>query len=125
MSRLQVIGALIVIFLVAPSLFCRDVILEFKGAYFLPTSSRFRDCYKGGALYGPELTVQLCHNKHWYGFASVDYFQKKARSLSICDSTKLILVPLAIGAKYFVPIKDWMHLYLGLGFQPVYIKTKS
>jgi len=107
------------------SLAARDVILEFKGAYFLPTNSRFKDCYKGSALYGPELTVQLKENKNWYGFASLDYYKQKGRFLSRCDSTKLRLLPLAIGVKYFIPIRDRANFYFGLGFQPVYINQKS
>lgn len=105
----------------------RDVILEFKAAYFLPTSSVFKQIYRhGGVLYGPELTVQLCDNKNWYGFASVDYFQKKGHSLGLSDATKVSLLPLGIGLKYFAPIVcDCADFYLGLGFQPVHVHTKN
>lgn len=114
------------LFLITP-LCARDVILEFKAAYFLPTDSVFKHIYhNGSALWGPELTVQLCENKNWYGFASIDYFQKHGRSLGLCDATKVSLLPLGVGLKYFVPVWcDRADFYLGLGFQPVYVRTKN
>lgn len=126
--KLSLATSCITTLILSISLCARDVILEFKAAYFLPTDSVFKRIYhKGGALYGPEFTVQLCDdNKHWYGFASVDYFQKKGRSLGLCDFTKVSLVPLSIGLKYFTPIVcDCADFYLGLGFQPVYVRTKN
>ncbi len=125
MIQFHRVGILYVTLLGASTIFCRDVIVEFKGAYFLPTNSTFKGCYKGSALYGPELTVQLCDNKNWYGFASIDYLKQKGRPLSRCDSTTLRLLPMAIGIKYFVPIHNRVNLYLGLGFEPVYINKKS
>lgn len=118
---------LIPVFFVVP-LLARDIILEFKGAGFFPTNECLKDIYgRSGALWGPELTFQLlCNNHNWYGFASIDYFQKKGRSIGLCDETKLKLVPMALGLKYmrslFCDRTDW---YLGLGFQPVHISTNN
>jgi opacity protein-like surface antigen len=104
-------------------LFCRDVLLEFKASYFYPTSSCTRDIYgRGGALYGPEVTFQLCQERNWYGFASADFLSKKGHSVGLCEPTKMDIVPLAIGLKYFVPF-CYGDFYLGLGFQPVHLKT--
>jgi outer membrane protein W len=105
----------------------RDVILEFKAAYFLPTDSVFKQIYhNGSALCGPEVTFQLCNNKNWYGFASIDYFQKKGHSIGLCDFTKVSLLPFGVGLKYFVPILcDRADFYIGLGFQPVYVRTEN
>lgn len=100
MPKFQIIPALIGAFF-AFSLFARDKILEFKGAYFLPTDSRFKDCYKGSALYGPEFTFQLREHKNWYTFVSIDYFKQTGRLLSTCDSNTVRLLPLAVGIKYF------------------------
>lgn len=103
----------------------RNVILEFKGAYFLPTNHAFKKIYhKGGALYGPEVTVQWCDDTNWYVFASLDYFQKKGHSVGLDDVTRVRLIPLAIGLKYFVPI-DCLDFYAGLGFQPVNVRTHN
>lgn len=105
------------------SIFCKDVFIEFKGACFLPTNSCVRNIYgKAGPLYGPELTFQLCENKNWYGFASLDFLTKNGRSIGLCDRTKMHLMPLGLGLKYFVPF-CFGDFYMGLGFQPVLLKT--
>lgn len=103
----------------------RDIRLGFKGSYFLPTSSRFRHCYKGSALYGPEFSIQIKECKNWYAFASLDYFKQKGRCLSLCDSTTLRMVPLALGVTYNVCLCKRVDLYTGLGFQPVYLRKKD
>lgn len=108
------------------SLVARDILLEFKGAYFKPTGDRFKHIYKGGALYGPELTVQLsdCY-ENLYGFFSVDYYSKKGHSIGLATPTKINLLPIGVGLKYFFPI-CWCYdidFYVGLGFQPVRVHT--
>lgn len=106
--------------------FCRDTILEFKGAYFLPTNHTFRQAFdNGSAIYGPELSVQLKNDAQWYGFASIDYFQKRARYLGVLDSTRLRMLLFAIGLKYFIPVSERVNLYLGAGAEPAYVLTKS
>jgi opacity protein-like surface antigen len=108
------------------SLAARDILLEFKAAYFLPTDSDMRHIYNnGGALYGPEVTFKLGDSANWYGFASIDYFQKNGRSLGLCDTTQVSLLPLGIGLKYMASYCGWRHFYVGLGFQPVYLKTEN
>lgn len=116
---------LVFVFINLP-LIARDVLLEFKGAYFKPTGDRFKHIYKGSALYGPELTVQLSEcNEHWYGFLSVDYFRKKGHSIGFNTQTIVTLLPIGIGVKYFIPSCwcDNADFYLGLGFQPVRVHT--
>lgn len=106
------------------SVVAHDILLEFKGAYFHPTSSRFRKIYHGGALYGPELTFQLCDE--WYGFASADFFHKKGLSIGLETSTSICLVPIGFGLKYLRPscfeCIDW---YVGLGFQSVNVSIEN
>ncbi len=104
----------------------RDILLEFKGAYFKPTGKHFKHIYKGSALYGPELSVQLSEcNEHWYGFFSVDYYRKKDHSIGLNNPTKVTLLPIGIGVKYFTPACwcDNTDFYVGLGFQPVRVHT--
>lgn len=111
------------LFFMCMPLFCRDVLVEFKTAYFLPTNSCVRHIYgNGGALYGPEVTFQLCEDKSWYGFASADFLSKTGHSVGLCDRTKMYIVPLALGVKYFVPF-CYGDFYAGLGFQPLHLKT--
>jgi opacity protein-like surface antigen len=121
---------MLVIFSWLPSILGRDVIIEFKGAYFLATGHNFKEIYRDGALYGPELTVQLSDNNtcwsNFYGFASIDFLQKKGKSIGLCNPTKVRLIPLGFGLKYFYPLcSERVDLYVGLGFQPVHVQTKN
>lgn len=103
----------------------KDILLEFKGAYFHPTSSCFNAIYGGSTgLFGPEVTFSLCSNSHWYGFASVDYMSKTGRSIGLCNSTKMSYLPLAFGVKYFISHCRY-DFYLGLGFQPTRLRTTN
>lgn len=104
-------------------LISKDVLLEFKGAYFHPASSCFKAIYGSNtALFGPEVTFSLCSNSHWYGFASVDYMSKTGHSIGLCNATKVSLLPLALGVKYFISHCRY-DFYLGLGFQPTRLRT--
>jgi len=118
---MAVIAIITLLPLCAEDFFCgRDVLIEFKGAYFLPTGSRFRKIYGGSALYGPELTVQLFEECNWYGFLSVDYYHKKGHSIGLHTPTKISLLPIGVGLKYFVPsCYECADFYVGLGFQPI------
>lgn len=104
----------------------RDILLEFKAAYFLPTHTIFKKVYHGGALFGPELTVQLCDTAKWYGFFSIDYLRAHGHSLGLCTPTKVQLVPLAFGAKYFMPsCFECLDCYAGLGFEAMNVRTQD
>ena len=116
---------LITLLLVTSSLACRDILLEFKGAYFLGTNSIFRKIYDhGGALYGPEVTFNLGCHENLYGFASIDVLQKHGRSIGLCSPTKVTLIPLGLGLKYLIPF-CYGDFYVGLGIQPTYVRTKD
>lgn len=108
------------------SLMARDIFLEFKGAYFRPTNCVFKHIYhNGGALFGPELTVQMCEDRNWYGFFSVDYFRKHGNSLGLCTPTTVQLIPIVFGAKYFFDCFECVDLYAGLGFEAMNVRTKD
>jgi len=109
------------------SLSAKQSIIEFKSAYFLSTNSHFKDIFgKGGALYGPELTLQLYDNEPWYFFASFDYLHNKGHSLGFCDKTSVRLIPLSLGLKYFAATSNKnVDLYIGLGFVAENVRTKN
>lgn len=112
-----------ILFFLNLSIFSRDILVEFKGAGFVPTDCTVRDIYgHGAALFGPEATVQLCHNKRWYGFANIDFLTKRGHSIGLCEPTRMQLVPLAFGIKYFTPF-CYGDFYLGLGFQAANLIT--
>lgn len=103
----------------------RDVIVEFKGAGFIPTNSCFKAIYgKGAALFGPEVTFNICADRNWYGFASIDYLKKSGKSVGLCNPTTVRILPLAIGLKYFESV-CCADVYAGLGFQPTHLKTTN
>lgn len=113
----------IVLLCVQATLVSRDILLEWKTAYFLPTDSYVKDIYgKGTVYYGPEATFLLSDKHNWYGFASVDFLSKKGRSLGLSNYTKMNIVALGFGLKYFVPF-CYGDFYAGLGVQPLHLKT--
>lgn len=120
-KKIHYLGVLLVVGCMP--LISKDILLEFKGSFYLPTNAHVRHMYSnGGGLYGPEVTFQLGQDRDWYGFASADFLKKKGHSLGLCEPTTLYLVPLALGVKYFVPFV-YGDLYVGLGFQPLHVKT--
>jgi len=111
------------ILLSSAPLFCRDILLELKAAAFIPTNDCMKDIYgHAAAIYGPEITFQLCSERNWYGFASVDFLSKKGHSIGLCTPTEMDIAALAVGLKYFVP-SCYGDFYVGLGFQPTHLKT--
>jgi hypothetical protein len=100
-----------------------QVLLEFKTAYFVPVDKHVRAIFDhGGALFGPEITFQLCENNNWYGFASIDFLTKKGRSIGLCNRTHMRTIPLGFGVKYMVPF-CYADFYVGAGIQPIHLKT--
>lgn len=109
----------------------RDVFLEFKGGAFIPTGCDFRAIYGNATFFvSPEFSWQVVDRANWYIFASAGYVEKKGNSVGLCTPTKARLVPLGIGVKYFFQnfhddICSNHKVYLGLGFQPVLLKTNN
>lgn len=111
------------LFLLCIPLRGKDVLLEFKAAYFLPSDKCVKKMYgNGGALFGPELTFRVYDN--WYGFASIDFLTKHGHSIGLCNRTTMSLMPIGLGFKYLVPF-CYGDFYVGLGFQPVRLKTTN
>lgn len=127
MTVLKNVLSLLALLLLAVPLMGRDTLLEFKGAYFLPTNSCFKTMYSNNrALYGPELTVQLCPERDWYAFASVDYLKAHGKSSGLCSPTTVRLVPIALGLKYFIPHRfENVDFYAGLGLEIMNVRTKD
>jgi len=86
-----------------------------------------KDIYgKVGALYGPEVTFRLHECDNWYGnfygFASAQFLSKDGCTIGLNTPTKMYLSPLGLGLKYLVPF-CYGDFYVGLGFQPLHLKT--
>src|SRR3989339_1513804 len=81
-----------------------DVLLEVKGAAFIPTSEIFKDIYGVCGDFGAELTVgNLTHNL--YAFGSIDFLVKHGNTIELSNPTKMTIVNFALGLKYFAPFK--------------------
>lgn len=103
------------------TLFAHDILIEGKAAYFLPENHKFRQIYHhGGGLYGVEASYEAwCHTHIW---ASVDSFTKKGRSLGGHSPTKISMVPIGLGVKYFLNLPSTpVDLYAGLGITGTYV----
>lgn len=91
---------------------CRDVLLEFRAAYFHPTGSRFDDIYGGSGIYNLELSVQTWCDL--YTWLSVGYLRETGRTKELKTKTTFQMVPLGIGFKYLFSC-GCFNPYLGAG----------
>jgi hypothetical protein len=101
----------------------KDIILEFKAAYFQPMNRTFRHIYSGEAIFGPEVTFNIWESI--YGFASYNFLTKNGKSFGLETCTKIRLHLLGAGLKFFNCVTDTVSLYAGLGFQPVSLHTSN
>jgi hypothetical protein len=101
----------------------KDIIIEFKGAYFQPMHHTFKHIYHGAAIFGPEITFNLFGPI--YGFASYDFLPKNGKSIGLKTPTKVRMHVLAVGFKYISCVADNVSLYAGLGFEPISLHTKN
>ena len=100
-----------------------DILLELKGAAFVPTSDVFQQIYNNCGEFGVELTAgDLGHNL--YAFTSVDFLTKDGATVALESPTKVMKVDFALGLKYLVPFSCG-DFYVGLGVQPSRLFTHN
>ncbi len=100
----------------------RDILLEIKGSLFVPTNHTFREIYKNCGDFGVELTGRML--QHLYAFASADFIAKHGSTTELASYSKINIVSLALGAKYFLPFTHG-DFYLGIGIQPTSVTIKN
>lgn len=100
-----------------------DVLLEVKGAAFVPTSQVFREIYNSSGDFGLELTAGGLSD-HLYVFSSIDFLVKNGKTVELQSPTKVSMIDLALGLKYFFPF-SLGDFYLGLGVQPTRLSTTN
>ena len=105
------------------SMTAHDVLLEVKGAAFVPTSTNFKDIYGTIGDFGLELTAGGLSN-HLYAFSSIDFLIKNGNTVNFQSPTKVNMIDLAFGLKYFVPFHQG-DFYFGVGVQPTYLFTSD
>lgn len=103
--------------------FGQDIIVEFRAGYFRPTNKVFKDIYKGGAIFGPEVTFGILQGL--YGFINVNYFPKKGHSIGLNNTTFLNLLAFGCGLKAMFEVSDLARFYLGIGIEPILMHTKD
>lgn len=87
-----------------------EPIVEFRVSYFYPQSREFRKMFHNGVadfqLTGT-LPVFACACSEWLRglnlWGAADYFTRKGYSHGCHDKTRITLVPLTLGGKYFFP----------------------
>lgn len=97
-----------------------DFIVEGKGAYFLPTDSKFSNIFHGSGIYGAEVTGRIW--KNLYAFASADFFNKRGKTVSFDTPTRINIINIGAGLKYLVPF-FFGDFYIGLGALPTRLHT--
>lgn len=110
-----------------------EVLTEVRASYFMPTDKTFRKIYgDGGGMYGIETSSPIWCSLH--GFLGVDYFTKKGHSYPLHDSTRIKLIPVTFGLKYFYSLDCLdcscinacgIDLYGAAGAQYTYFQTKD
>jgi hypothetical protein len=80
--------------------------------YFSPPEKRFKDVYGGGMTYSGEVGVGIWKGlKLWMGGG---YFTKKGELFFTKEKTKVQILPVGGGIKYFL-IEGSTNLYTGMG----------
>lgn len=100
-----------------------DVLLEVKGAAFVPTSQPFRGMYGDIGQFGLELTAGGLLD-HLYAFGSIDFLIKNGETVALASPTKVNMIDFAFGFKYLVPFSHG-DFYVGLGVQPTYLSITN
>ena len=87
-----------VILFAAVGLRAGSITMEVKGSYFYPTEQAFKDIYRGGLMYGGEISVGIWKNLDvWIGGY---YFSQYGELTFTEESTHLQIIPLGGGLKY-------------------------
>lgn len=92
----------------------QDWSAEFRVAYFSPESKRVRKIYSSNLIdYQVEISKNLCPN--WSIWLDVDYLSKNGRSEPLHDSTRIWLIPIALGVNYQFWCRNGWNAYVGAG----------
>lgn len=74
--------------------------LTFKGGYFMPSDTVFKDVYGNGPVYGAELAASVAGGLHIW--AGAEYFSKKGLLPVTEEETKTRIVPVFAGLRYHI-----------------------
>ena len=89
-----------------------DIAIEARVAYYHPSSNRVRRIYNNGwADYQLEISKGIFRD--WRIWTGVSGFSEKGRSIGFKDHTRLQLIPVYLGIKYFFPLCNGFKIYAG------------
>lgn len=101
----------------------RDILFEAKGSLFVPLqNSTFKKIYDNCGDFGLELTGKLFDRL--YAFTSADFIAKNGKTVALESLTKINILNLGLGLKYFVPFNHG-DFYVGLGIEPTCIAIQN
>lgn len=93
-----------------PIFFCAEGSrIEFRTSFFYPTSSNFRKIFSdGGTDYQLTGSLPIFRQESAYAkginlWGGVDYFSKTGRSAGLENKTRIQMMPVTLGLKYFSP----------------------
>lgn len=105
---------------------CREIFLEAKAAWYVPTSSRFRSIYGwGNGIYALEANFQI--RNEWYIYSSGAFFISHGESAGTAPSLKTTIwfIPVTLGVKYLSHFTAYNYLwawYAGAGGVGTYMQ---
>jgi len=110
--------------------YSNGIILEFRPSYFYPISKEIREAFHNGGI-NYQITGQfpLYYGKDaWLQginvWAAVDYFSRDGRTSGLNNKTKLRIIPLTLGLKFFFPPLGTVapvNFYLGTGMKYFFV----
>ncbi len=112
MRRLGLLAVLAAVFSLPPSARTQVLSIQARGSYFSPSDAFFREIYGYGITWGGELGFGF--GGPLAGWAGGDYFVQKGKLPFTEDETKIRIVPLSAGIKYFLGFGRWRP-YVGGG----------
>ncbi len=110
------------------------ILLEFRPSYLFPTSHTFRTIYPhGGVDWQVTALVPLYYGKNsWLRgldiWTAIDYFQKRGHSTDLQEKSKIQMVPLTLGLKFFFPTQREripIHFYMAAGMKYYFVHTHN
>lgn len=106
------------------------ILLEFRPSYFYPISKGIREAFHNGGI-NYQITGQFpvyCGKNAWLQgmnvWAGVDYFSRDGRTSALNNKTRLRIVPLTLGLKFFFPAIGSVapvNFYIGSGMKYFFV----
>ncbi len=87
----------------------KDITVELKGYYFMPSEEAFSDIYGGGIKFGAETSIEVWRRLVvWLGGS---YFSKKGELTFTKEETELRIMAIGGGIKYVFPVGAGIDVY--------------